>query len=257
MGMLSRKTEIQKTRAVFGWAYAMELIDRPIRFGPSFKSPPRRAVLKARNSNGSRMFEADEIRQLLDDANPRMKAMILLGCNCGFGNSDVALLPLEAVDLEGGWIDFPRPKTGIGRRCPLWPETVEALRLVIDQRKRSRDKADADLVFLTQYGQRYIRLADKADGSADGMIWTDSVCSAFRALLKRLGMLRRGRSFYSLRHVFETIGGESIDQVAVNAIMGHSDQSMAGLYRERISDERLRAVVEHVRDWLFPPEDSR
>jgi hypothetical protein len=34
--------------------------------------------------------------------------------------------------------------------------------------------------------------------------------------------------------------------------MGHADGSMASVYRERISDERLKAVVEHVRQWLFP-----
>ncbi len=33
--------------------------------------------------------------------------------------------------------------------------------------------------------------------------------------------------------------------------MGHIDSSMAGHYRERISDERLRMVVECVRNWLF------
>lgn len=63
-----------------------------------------------------------------------------------------------------------------------------------------------------------------------------------------------GRGFYALRHTFETIGGESRDQVAVNAIMGHVDSSMAGVYRERISDERLQSVVETVRQWLWPDE---
>ena len=33
--------------------------------------------------------------------------------------------------------------------------------------------------------------------------------------------------------------------------MGHADQSMAANYRERISDERLQAVVDVVHDWLF------
>jgi integrase len=69
-------------------------------------------------------------------------------------------------------------------------------------------------------------------------------------MMNALGMKRPGVSFYALRHVFETIGGESRDQVAVDAIMGHSDESMAGRYRERISDERLKAVTEHVRKWL-------
>ena len=50
---------------------------------------------------------------------------------------------------------------------------------------------------------------------------------------------------------FETIGGGSRDQVAVNLIMGHADSSMAAEYREEVGDDRLRAVTEHVRGWLF------
>ena len=42
---------------------------------------------------------------------------------------------------------------------------------------------------------------------------------------------------------------------AVNFIMGHVDTSMAAHYRERISDERLVAVTEHVRRWLSEAPD--
>jgi len=35
--------------------------------------------------------------------------------------------------------------------------------------------------------------------------------------------------------------------------MGHTDDSMAAVYRQnQISDERLLAVTEHVRKWLWP-----
>jgi integrase len=84
----------------------------------------------------------------------------------------------------------------------------------------------------------------------------DRVTDAMARLLGKLGLVRRGHTFYSLRHTFVTIGGESCDQVAVDAIMGHSRDDMASVYRERIGDDRLRGVVEHVRIWLrgSPPK---
>ena len=34
--------------------------------------------------------------------------------------------------------------------------------------------------------------------------------------------------------------------------MGHEVPHMSAVYRETVSDERLRAVADHVRKWLFP-----
>lgn len=76
------------------------------------------------------------------------------------------------------------------------------------------------------------------------------VIKAFRKLLDALGLYRPGLGCYALRYTFETIASEAKDQFAVDAIMGHADSSMAAVYRERISDERLQAVVNFVRDWL-------
>ncbi len=84
-----------------------------------------------------------------------------------------------------------------------------------------------------------------------GVGFTVNVLSARFQLLKSLN-INSHRNFYTLRHNFETWGGESRDQVGVDAIMGHVDPSMAGQYREGISDERLRAVVEAVHIRTFP-----
>ena len=62
--------------------------------------------------------------------------------------------------------------------------------------------------------------------------------------------------FTALRHCFETEAGESRDQAVVNAVMGHVDNSMAAHYRERMSNQRLRAVVDHVHRWLFEGTDD-
>ena len=72
-------------------------------------------------------------------------------------------------------------------------------------------------------------------------------------LLTRLGIERRGVNFYALRHTFQTIGDEARDPVATRHIMGHAENSndMSAVYREAVGDDRLRAVVDHVHDWLF------
>ena len=165
--------------------------------------------------------------------------MILLGINCGFGNADCGKPPMAAQDLDAGWLDFPRPKTGIPRRCWLWPETVSAIRAAVATRPDHKDKADADLLFITKYGGAWFKESRDNPMSAE-----------FRKLAKSVGV-NGARGFYCLRRGFETIAGESQDQVAVDAIMGHVNQSMAATYPQGISDERLRAVAERVRAWLF------
>jgi integrase len=185
------------------------------------------------------MFERDEIRKMLAAAGPQLKAMILLGINCGFGNNDCGRLPLSALNLQEQWVDFPRPKTGIGRRCPLWPETVEAIEAALAKRPRAKDEADAGLTFITKYGTPW------AKANID-----NPISKEMRKLLDELGINGK-RNFYCLRRGFETIGGEAKDQVAVDFIMGHSREDMASIYRQGVSDERLLAVVQHVHDWLF------
>src|SRR5262249_52509978 len=148
--------------------------------------------------------------------------------------------PLSAIGLNAGMIDFPRPKTGIGRRCPLWPETVEAIRDAQANRPKPKDPAGDGLAFLTAQGRPW----NKSDMSSPAVF-------KFSQLLRRLGIKRPQIGFYTLRHTFRTVADESRDQPAVDHIMGHIRDDMASVYRERISDERLRAVAEHVRRWLF------
>jgi integrase len=238
---------IQFVRCVFKYAYDAGLVDRPMRFGPGFKRPSKKTLRLHRAQQGAKLFTADEIRKLLDAAPVHLRAMILLGINCAFGNSDCGHLPLSAVDLETGWIDFPRPKTGIGRRCHLWPETIEALKGTLASRPDPKKQEHRGLVFVTIHGGVWYK--DRLEGGP--------ISQETGKLLKALGINgRKGLGFYTLRHTFRTVADESKDQPAVDFIMGHADDSMAGLYREKISDARLRAVTDHVRGWLFGSEQT-
>ncbi|HEY7312477.1 MAG TPA: tyrosine-type recombinase/integrase [Gemmataceae bacterium] len=231
---------IQHVRSIFKHGYDAGLIPVPTRFGPGFARPTKKAIRLHKAQQGPRLFTAEEIGRLLDTATVSLRAMILLGINAGMGNADCANLPLLALDLDKGWLDFPRPKTGVARRCPLWPETMAALRDVLAKRPEAKSTEDAGLVFLTKYGDSW------AKESEGGPITKET-----RKLMNKLG-INSHRNFYTLRHTFRTVADESKDQPAVDFIMGHEVPHMSAVYRETISDARLRAVADHVHGWLFP-----
>jgi integrase len=242
-GLYRLSNVIQYTRSVFKHAYESGMIDKPVRFGPGFKRPSQKTLRIERARRGPRLFTAEEVRRMIAAAGCPLKAMLLLGINCGFGNNDCGTLPLSALDLDRGWIDYPRPKTGMPRRCPLWPETVAALGEALSRRPEPKAEEHAGLVFVTKYGLSWAK--DTPDGP---------VSKETAKLLKTLGINGRARlGFYTLRHTFRTVADEAKDQPAADYIMGHEVAHMSSVYRETISDTRLKAVADHVHAWLFPP----
>ena len=260
VSIVTLRNEINLARMIFKYAHDQRLIRQPVAYGQAFDKPTARMLRKARNEAGPRLFSAEELRRILAESDVWLHAMTLLGINGGLGNTDVANLPQSAIDFDTGWLTYPRPKTEIQRKIPLWPETLGALRVAIDARPNPKDPNDGDLVFLTVQGNRWVRTVprqkqgDQDDTVASRMrfVTRNSITGRFGKLLRRLGINgQKRRGFYTLRHVFETEAGESRDQVAVNAIMGHVDNTMAAHYRERISDERLQHVVDYVHQWLY------
>ena len=215
-----------------------------MRYGQGFKRPTKKTLRIHRARQGVKLFTAEEVRRLLAAADVPMKAILLLGINCGLGNSDCGNLPVSALDLGTGWLDFPRPKTGISRRCPLWPETIEALRQGLAGRPAAKKEQHTNLVFITKYGMPWAK--DVPDSP---------ITKETRKLLDRLG-IDGHRNFYTLRHTFRTVADEVKDQPAADYIMGHEVPHMSAVYRETISDQRLKAVTEHVRKWLFATVDQ-
>jgi integrase len=242
-GLQTLSNEIQRARCVFRFAADAELIDAPVRFGKSFEKPTRKTLRIERAAKGEQMYSAADLRKILAAATPELKAQVLLALNAGFGNGDCAALPIKAIDLDAGWIDFPRPKTGVPRRVPLWRETVDALRDVLSRRRKPKNEAHADRVFVTLKSGTFGR--DMGGGATS---------KEFGRLCKALGIDCTG--FYSLRRTFRTVADGSRDQPACDSLMGHLANDMASIYRQRIEDDRLRAVVDHVHAWLWPVEKT-
>jgi integrase len=240
-GTVRLGNEVIRIRCVFKFAFDWGLIATPVRYGGGFSKPKAAVLRRERQKKGKRMFTPEQIRTILGKANRTMKAMILLGINCGFGNEDCATLPLEVLDLERGWVDYARPKTAVERACPLWQETIAALKGYLEERPTAQSEYK-NLVFLTQTGLSW------SDGTH-----RNPITKEFSKVLKKLGFKRPGLSFYALRHTFYTVGEYCRDKDVLEYIMGHAADGadMRPFYREETWISRLRAIVDHVHHWVF------
>ena len=241
---------IARCKVVFNFANANELTTKPIKYGKYFDKPPARVIRndrKRQSHRGNMDLQSNQIRDVLRIACPQLKAMALLATNTGIGNADLGRMTIYDIDLDGGWLDYPRHKTGIERRAKLWPETVDAINAVLELRKEPKNKSLSDVVFLTRIGQSWY----KEDST------TNPISQAFRKLLKQSGHYVKGVGFYGLRRTFETVAAETKDQPAIDLSMGHESADMAALYRQRLGDDRLEAVASHVHNWLFGSEVAK
>ena len=245
-GTARASKEITQTRMIFSWGHKQELC-KPPRFGTEFIKPSKDVLRRHRQASPPKMFESAEIREMLSAAGVHTRAWILLGINCAFIQRDLLDLTTDSVDLSNAMIDFPRRKTAVERRSPLWHEIVAALQASQAQRRIPTDELHTARFFVTRQGNVLVRDLQSASRS-------DPVHNALQKLQNRLGIKRPGRSFGAFRHTFRTVADETCDFPAMLRIMGHSDNTIADQYRERSRDDRLRKVADHVRSWLFGSE---
>src|SRR5205823_5660172 len=100
-GPVALGNEIQRVRVVFKYAKDNRLITEDVNYGSMFKRPSKKVIRLAKASKGVKLFNAGDIRSMIEKADVQLRAMILLAVNCGFGNSDCGTMPNSKIDLEG------------------------------------------------------------------------------------------------------------------------------------------------------------
>lgn len=215
-------------RGAFQWAFEGGMISRLPDFGPDLHGPSKADFRRHKAKRGVLLYSKEEIRKLLGQAGAQLKAMILLALNGGMGNTDLSSIPKAGIDLEAALLRFARGKTGIDRLIPLWPECVLEIRPLL--------KLPGERLFLHPSGLPWV-----AEESSN----RDRLALAFTELCTRAKVPNRG--FYTLRRTHRTYADEVGDQRAAAAIMGHDTGDVGGIYVQRISLERLKAITEHVR----------
>ncbi|MHC4158209.1 MAG: tyrosine-type recombinase/integrase [Planctomycetota bacterium] len=222
-------------KAMFHWARKNDVLENI----PNIDAISRRKIIHQERFT----FNSEQIAKLLSVADLKMRAMIWLGLNCGFGCTDCALLKWKDLDLENNRVKLARNKTGVARNLPLWLETVEALEKVPKTGK---------LVFYTSRGNPYIQMLVKTDGNGNGKYTAlNAITTKFSRLIKKSGLdVPKGTGFYTLRRTAATIAARSGDPFAVQRLLGHADLQMATRYVQDVSKQTDR-VIENSRKYVI------
>ena len=225
---------ISNLKTLFHWAQKNDILKQ---------IPNIDAVTRSKIANKQRrIFTHEEIGKLLAVADVKMKAMIWLGLNCGFGCTDCSELQWKHLDLDAGRVIYPRGKTGVPRNLPLWPETIDALKAV---------PKSGNLVFYTSKGNPFVRSVLKIDaGGNEKYSPINSITTKFARLIKRVNLdVPKGTGFYTLRRTAATMAARSGDPFAVQRLLGHANLLMATRYVQDVS-KQTDEVIEKSRMYL-------
>lgn len=235
----------QYLRSLWNWAKSAEadLLPRPFKWATLHAKKAdkhfRRQRRQERAAGVMSSFDVEEVRVMIEHAKPFTRAQILLGYFAGYGNTDIAEFPDNALrvyekdetfllhgrreTIPAGWalIDFPRPKTEIDRCAIVPPMVVAAIDAV---RALKRPVASADerhLLFRTEGGRALVY--DTVHRDSDGLIAkttpTDNVAARFAPLVKQLGRCKahgwvRRRLYVRDKTVSCPICGAAIEPMA-------------------------------------------
>ena len=218
---------ISAIKAMYNWSQENELLQKI----PNLKAVKKITAAKIEKQ----IFTPEEIQQLLKRANIKLKAMILLGLNCGFGCTDCSELKWENIYFKNKRIEYARTKTGVNRNLPLWQETIDALNDI---------PRNSEYIFITKRGNKYVRVVqkEKADGTTR-LLNHNLISKEFSELIKKVKIkTEKGVGFYTLRRTAATLAARSGDPFAVQKLLGHADLKMATTYVQDVSEQTDRVI---------------
>lgn len=176
----------------------------------------------AKEEQKERILSEQEIRLLIENAEPQLRHLILVALNSGMRKNEILNLEWNQVNLDEGFITLIAQKTKSRkiRRIPL-NRSLHELFYKLQLRRK---------------GNQYV-----FENPKTGKPIVDFKRS-WNSLLKRLGIT--GVRFHDLRHTFATYallkkGG---DLVSLQATLGHANISTTARYTKALLEGQQRLV---------------
>lgn len=162
-------------------------------------------------------FSHSQIKLLLKDADLRLKALILLGIDCGFRARETVYLKVCDIDSKNMLLHIKDSKRGKSRYVKLSELCLQALR---EYWKLHRDDT---FIF---------------PGRTDGHLSVGTVHNLFNAFLKECHMDSNLYSFHSLRHTYATwMVSNDCDIFTLKKALGHSSFASTARYIHKNTED--------------------
>ena len=176
------KSRLDIVKLMVKWGYQMALIETLPRNLDGYAKITIHVPIVNR-------FTREEINILYSAASERTKTFMLLGLNCGFGQTEISSLQNSEIQMSNKRVVRKRTKTSVHCEFTLRPQTIQMLKL-----HGNLDETPNDRVFLSKSGHPLVReyfIDDKFKR-------TDVIRSAFIRLMKKTRTPNH-RGFYSLQ----------------------------------------------------------
>ena len=217
-------------KTIFNHALKQQLdtenVSRVIQFLKMLEAPTKK------NRVNLHVVEPRDFKLLLEKADARMRAILLLSLNAAFLPVDVIRIQKDSVDWKTGYLRDIRTKTGIPRIACLWKRTTTALKAYLKEFPHDHPE-----IFVSEYGEP-MQLANQ-------------VAKRFNKL-REISGVDKSVKFAHLRKSSETaaiLGGA--DSLHVDMLMGHSATGVKDNYLLR-KPEMVRDACAAIEAHYFP-----
>lgn len=166
------------------------------------------------------ILSKEEIKEILDTDDPRMKLIILLGLDCGLRASETMHLKIGDVDIKRMTISIRKSKGGKSRLVKMSDTLLEAFRNYAKVYFSLRDWDEDDYVFPGHFKNRKASI-------------TQSVLSRwFKEYLQTKSFFEgKNITYHALRHTFATNMLENgCDVFLLKKLLGHSTFASTSRY---------------------------
>ena len=172
---------------------------------------------------GCRAYTTEEYAKLLETAYPRERCLIALGVRTGFRISELLSLNVEDVQGDAVYLKKSNTKGKVeGRKVPIHPEAMHAVRLYIDDRRLGP-------LFLNYQGTRLGRIS----------AWEALRNTHTRASIREEGLATHSMRKTFAKNLYAALGG---DLVKLQHAMGHKSIDSTSKYIGVNTDEIWNAI---------------